>query len=310
MKRIYIICMCLCFAAAAVLVIGIVQNRSGQEMQQEEAEALRDQLKVYQTIAETELQEKDTPVPAETEEDIIPETEKQEIPETPETEKNAETAAEPETEEPRIAEPETEPTMVPVTEATLDFQTMWETNPDICAWIEIAGTKVDYPVLQSSDDDNKYLNTAADGSYYIGGSIFTQATYNSRDFDDPVTLIYGHTILSGTLFGQLQTTYSDSAGFAEHREIKLYLPEEVRTYTVFAAVPYSNIHIPATYDFTREYWFHNFFDSISDIRELGAQFDREITPEYDDRVIILSTCMNEDSTKRFLVMAICQDDIP
>lgn len=311
MKRIYIICMCLCFAVAAVLVIGIVWNRSGQEMQQEEAEALRDQLKVYQTTTETELPEKDTPVLSETE-DIIRETEKQE---KPEPEKKQKQSQEPETMEIQIAEPETqlpetEPTIAPATEATLDFQTMWETNPDICAWIEIEGTKVDYPVLQSPDDDNKYLNTAADGSYYIGGSIFTQATYNSRDFNDPVTLIYGHTMLSGTLFGQLQTTYSGAEGFAEHREIRLYLPEEVRTYTVFAAVPYSNIHIPATYDFTKEYWFHNFFDSISDIRELGAQFDREITPEYDDRVIILSTCMNEDSTRRFLVMAICQDDIP
>lgn len=192
---------------------------------------------------------------------------------------------------------------------TIDFERLWKVNPDVHAWIEIEGTKVDYPILQSPTDDNKYLTTALDGSYYIGGSIFTQATYNAKDFNDPVTVIYGHTMRSGTLFGQLQPVFTSTEGFAEHSEIKIYLPEEVRRYTVFAAVPYENWHILHTYDFSVKYWYRNFFDSIGKIRSIGAKFNREITPEYGDRVIILSTCLNEDSTKRFLVMAILQEDM-
>lgn len=332
MKKIYIVLMCLCFTAALVLIACIQWNGNSAEVQSVDVEQLRDQLKVYQVSEETENLPEEFPVETETfvpetkqilaaetekmpvletEETVIPESEEVIVPETEEVIRvNAVVTGEAETaESEQLPEPKPEPEMERVPQVSLDFESMWKANPDICAWIEIEGTKVDYPILQSPTDDEKYLTTAVDGSYYIGGSIFTQATYNSRDFNDPVTLIYGHTMKSGTLFGQLQTTYSSTDGFAEHSEIKLYLPDEVWTYTVFAAVPYSNIHIPATYDFSKKYWFNNFFDGISGIRELGAQFNRDIIPEYGDRVIILSTCMNEDSTRRYLVMAIYQDDI-
>lgn len=272
-KRILILLMCLCIVGAVVLICEVAWIHNDRENQQDDIELLRDQLKQYQTAADTE--------------EIIPKETENESPET--------------------ITPETEPVKIP--EASLDFQAMWETNPDICAWIEIEGTKVDYPVLQSPTDDNKYLTTAVDGHYYIGGSLFTQATYNSDNFNDPVTVIYGHTMRAGTLFGQLQSTYSSSKGFEDHSEIKLYLPNEVRYYTVFAAVPYSSMHILDAYDFSNAYWYENFFDGVIDIREYGAQFNENITPDTGDRVIILSTCLNEDSTKRYLVMAIYQDDI-
>jgi len=302
MKKIYIVLMCLFSITAVVLVIGIIWNHASREVQKEDVEELRDQLKVYQTTAETETPPEDITADTETEEPVIPETEettpeKNTVPEETETKP-------PET---QTTVPETKPVKLP--EASLNFQTMWETNPDICAWIEIEGTKVDYPVLQNPDDDDMYLSTAVDGQYYIGGSLFTQATYNNKDFNDPVTIIYGHTMRSGTLFGQLQPIYSSSKGFSEHSEIKLYLPDEIREYTVFAAVPYSKIHILDAYDFKNDYWYENFFDGVMDIREFGAQFNKEIVPEPGDHVIILSTCLNEDSTRRFLVMAIYQDDM-
>ena len=63
------------------------------------------------------------------------------------------------------------------------------------------------------------------------------------------------------------------------------------------------------YDFTSEYWYENFFDRVFDVRSFGANFNEELRPQYGDRVIILSTCLNEDSSKRFLVMAVNRDDI-
>ncbi len=327
-KRVYILAGLLVPVIAGIVVCGVIFYRSTPELKGSDLEDMRDTLKVYQTVPavpETERPE-DISEPDIIPEQEVPETEPQEeiteiveyVPETPvevhipETE--AETAPVPET-EPVIEEttpPETVPeeTEVPrLPEPTLDFESIQKVNSDIYAWIEIEGTKVDYPILQSPTDDSKYLTTAHDGSYYVGGSIFTQASYNAKDFNDPVTVIYGHTMRSGTLFGQLQPVYSSASGFAEHSEIVIYLPEEVRRYTVFAAVPFENWHILHTYDFSVKYWYKNFFDSIGKIRSIGANFNREITPEYGDRVIILSTCLNEDSTKRFLVMAILQDDM-
>lgn len=192
---------------------------------------------------------------------------------------------------------------------TMDFQALWDVNPEICAWMEIEGTEIDYPVLQSAENDKRYLNTAYDGSPYIGGAIFTEKKYNSNDFNDPVTLIYGHTMRSGNLFGRLQKTYSSKDSFQKHSRIIIYLPDEVRTYTVFAAVPYSKIHILNTYDFSNEYWYNRFFKEVGKIREIGANFNDEISPEYGDRVIILSVCLNSDTTRRYLVMAVSDGDL-
>ena len=97
--------------------------------------------------------------------------------------------------------------------------------------------------------------------------------------------------------------------FKAHSQIKLYLPDEVRLYTVFAAVPYAKIHVLHTYDFSNEYWFNRFFKDVKGIREIGANFNNEAFPEYGDRIIMLSVCLNEDTTRRYLVMAVYNEDL-
>ncbi len=193
--------------------------------------------------------------------------------------------------------------------ATLNFDKLWAVNPEIHAWLEIKGTRIDYPILQSKNYDKKYLNTGFDGSAYVGGALFTQASYNGTDFNDPVTVIYGHTMRSGSMFGKLQSIYSDSASFKEHSDILIYLPGVQRHYTVFAAVPYDAIHILQAYDFSKPYWYKRFFSDVKRIREIGANFNKEAFPEEGDRVIILSVCLNEDAARRYLVMAVCSEDL-
>ena len=195
-------------------------------------------------------------------------------------------------------------------EPTLDFDTLWEKNTDICAWIEINGTLVDYPVVSCPvGDDEKYLRRALNGEYYIGGTLFIQERYSKPDFSDRITVIYGHTMPDETLFGQLEKIYSNDDTFDAHNDIKIYLPDRVEHYTVFAAVPFDSIHIPATYDFNDDYWYSNFFNGVKKIRHLSATVREDIFPDVGDRVLILSTCMNENSNYRYLVMAINRDDI-
>ena len=304
-----IVLLCLCILGALVSVGYLIWDQTVERDRHQILEDLRDQLKNPVTVEIDTVTETEAVIETETAE-TEPIT--AEPPETVKIETLPVETYPPETELVETEPPVTEPAKQQNTQTAdtlLDFSYMWKTNSDICAWIEIDGTMVNYPILQSPTDDEKYLTTAFDGSYYIGGSLFTQATYNSKDFNDPVTIVYGHTMRSGALFGQLQPIYSTSSGFASHSEIKLYLPGEIRHYTVFAAVPYSNMHILAAYDFSNEKWYRQFFDSIMDTRAFGAQFNPQITPEPTDRVLILSTCLNEDSTKRFLVMAIYQEDI-
>jgi len=192
----------------------------------------------------------------------------------------------------------------------LDFDKLQQVNPNIHAWIEIPGMSVDNPILQHPTNDAYYLDHSYLDRNSSGGSLFTEATYNNKDFNDPVTIVYGHRTDSDLIFGDLQATYSDPTGFAEHKEVKVYLPGEVRTYTVFAAVPYNNTHILALYEkFESEYWYNYFVKDIRGIRSIGANFDDQIVPEPGDRVIILSCCLLGDRNSRYLVLAVLQDDL-
>lgn len=72
---------------------------------------------------------------------------------------------------------------------------------DMVAWLTVDGTIIDYPVMQASDNV-KYLNTDPYGSYSLTGSIFLDAA-NSPDFSDKYSLIYGHHMEYGKMFGAL-----------------------------------------------------------------------------------------------------------
>lgn len=72
---------------------------------------------------------------------------------------------------------------------------------DMVAWLTVNNTNIDYPVMQS-DDNTKYLNTDPYGNYSLSGSIFLDSR-NASDFTDSYSLLYGHHMEYGKMFGAL-----------------------------------------------------------------------------------------------------------
>ena len=214
------------------------------------------------------------------------------------------TPAPTETPEPTATpEPTPEPTPTPPPYVSpIDFESLWEINPDIYGWLQIDDTNVDYPVLQSPTDDKFYLDHDSDGNTSVNGGIFSEHRYNSADFSDPVTILYGHHKWSGAIFGNLQQYFTDSTFFAEDHKLRVYTPEALLEYGVFAAVPYSSDHILYYHDFSDETVFETFFSEILKTRDLSARFNEEYAPHAGDKVLILSTCFAGNNKRRFLVM--------
>ena len=184
----------------------------------------------------------------------------------------------------------------------IDFSELQKKNPDIYAWITIPGTNVDYPVLQSQTDDEFYLDHDDEAKFDLNGVLFSEHSYNNNKFTDPVTIVYGHHLKSGEMFGNLQKYYTDS--FEDLREITVYTPVEEQKYEVFAAVPYSNRHILYYYDcFKTPEAVKEFIEDVKGIRAIGAQIDKEYDVDKDDQLLVLSTCLQADRTKRFIVVA-------
>ena len=179
--------------------------------------------------------------------------------------------------------------------------------PDVIARIVIPGTVIEEMVFSSPSDDTRYLNTDRDGKASSAGELFVERSYNRIDFSDPVTIIYGHNMRSGKMFGYLQEYYQGvkdniSAGEAmkKYGTVEISTPEGDLRYRVFAAIPFDNRHILAGTDFTNTAAHVNFFTEIQKTRALGGYVDRSVAVTPKDKVLILSTCM-PDHESRFLV---------
>jgi len=192
---------------------------------------------------------------------------------------------------------------VPPYVSPVDFEDLWEMNPDIYAWLYIPGTEVNYPILQREGDDGFYLNHNSEGKSSEAGAIFSEETYTKKDFSDPVTLVYGHYMRSGTMFGSLQTTYSVQGGIETHRDVVVYLPERELHYVVFAAVPHDMRHILYYNDFTDPEVFQAFLEQVLSVRSISASIDESVEVTVEDQLLILSTCLRGDPRQRYLVLA-------
>lgn len=181
------------------------------------------------------------------------------------------------------------------------FSILWETNLDVYSYIYIPNTNIDYPVLRHPTDNKYYLEHNIDRTSGYPGVIYTE-NYNDMDYEDPVTLMYGHNMKNGSMFATLHN-YENPDFFNENRYVYIYKPYETIVYEIFAAVTYSNAHIMKSFDFDRTEEVTRFIDSLHETRDLNAHFAEEVGVTAEDKILVMSTCTSSES-KRFLVCAV------
>lgn len=186
-------------------------------------------------------------------------------------------------------------------ETPVDFKELKKINSDIYAWIEIPGTVVNYPILQSETDNAYYLNHTVEGKKSAYGSIYTE-DYNSKDFSDFTTVVYGHNMKNGTMFGQLKK-FRDNNFFEKNRYIFVYTPGRILKYEIFGAYTWSNEHILLSNNFETKANRRVYIDKIFSIRDMNSRIKSDIKVTEKDKIITLSTCMNNDA-KRLLISGV------
>lgn len=204
-------------------------------------------------------------------------------------------------EEPKpVEEPEPEP--VSKVEIPIDFAALQQQNPDVYAWIQVPGTEVDYPILQSSNDNTYYLNHTIDGEEKKEGAIFTE-NYNTKTFEDPNTVIYGHDMKNGSMFQSIHK-YMDRSFFDNNRDIVIYMPDQILHYKIFAAYLTDNKHLLMNYNFWSKDEYQQYLNSIFSMRDMNAFLDTSTEVTTEDKIITLSTCYAGIASQRYLVQAV------
>lgn len=209
------------------------------------------------------------------------------------------------------AVPSEEEPLMKTVRLPVDFAQLQAEAPDIYAWLELPDTGIDDPVLQRAGADLFYNSHNAYGQYYMCGAVFSQSAYNGRNFDSPMTVLYGHSTVLGQpgAFMELNN-YADEAYFDAHREMRVYMPDGMYVYRIFAACVHSNEHLLYCHDFSDETQFDAFFSSLTEDTSPDSHIDAEALPQAGDKVLTLSTCYSANKNLRYLVMGVLEEFVP
>lgn len=169
-------------------------------------------------------------------------------------------------------------------------------NPDIYGWISIAGTSINYPIVQGEDNDY-YLDHAYTGDYLPIGSIFADYRNSKNITKNYNTIFYGHNITSGSMFHDVTKFFKDE--YFEDTYIYIYTVDGIFVYEPFSVYE-------TRYDYN---YFKTDFKSAEDFitftEEIKANSAKEKDMEFteNDRIITLSTCTNGAYYARYALHA-------
>ena len=153
-----------------------------------------------------------------------------------------------------------------------------EQNPDIIGWIAIPFTNIDYPIVQAKDN-RRYLRRDLKGNYAFPGTVFMD--YRCAKDGSGYSVIYGHNMKSGAMFGTLGR-FADKAFFQAHPEGKLLLEDGWHSLRFFAFLT-AKVNDGVIYSVPRVLGF------LEDIAG-RAQHYRENSAAQNSRLVALSTC--------------------
>ena len=181
------------------------------------------------------------------------------------------------------------------------YAALYQENPDLFGWLRIPDTAVNYPVMYSPEEPERYLHRAFDRSESYCGTPFPDA---ECDTNGDLFLIYGHHMKDGSMFGSLPE-YADAAYWMLHPEIQLDTLCDTRRYQVFAA-----FYASTDEDTERAYYAYktlpdrNAFESLTALIDSRKLYNTSIVPEYGDSILLLSTCSYHTETGRLAVAAV------
>lgn len=184
-----------------------------------------------------------------------------------------------------------------------EYKTLYEKNKKLIGWLKIDDTIIDYPVMQTSDNEY-YLEHNFNQEYDKNGSLFLD--YSCSVYPRSTNLIiYGHHMKSGQMFGQLQK-YARESYYEKHQTIQFDTIYEKGTYEVmyvFRSQVYNEDDLVFKY-----YQFINAnseteFDSYMEEMSAMSLYDTGVTATCGDSLLTLSTCDNSQKDGRFVVVA-------
>jgi len=175
----------------------------------------------------------------------------------------------------------------------VNFEDLWRINEDVVAWLYGPDSRFNYPVVQGSDNDY-YLYRLLDGTWNNNGSLFLDWR-SSPDFSDGNSIIYGHHMKTGDMFGTL-VKYKDQSYYDSHPFLYLTTPTQKYRVDLFAGC--------VVEDDAEIYQSMSVSDSLLESYRSRSTFRPAEEISTDGPILTLSTCSYEFDDARYVVLGV------
>lgn len=180
------------------------------------------------------------------------------------------------------------------------YQALYAQNSDLAGWIQIDGTNINYPVMQSKHDPDFYLKYNFEKADSPHGCPYVQANCDLQTPSDNI-LVYGHNMKDGTMFSDL-LQYKRESFWEQHRIIRFDTLTAQAEYIVMAVFRGEAEDLFAYYQFADAETPQEFAAYV-DACKNAALYETGVTAAYGDKLLTLSTCDDSGKNSRMVVVA-------
>ena len=185
-----------------------------------------------------------------------------------------------------------------------EFKKLYSRNKDICGWLQVENTKIDYPVMFTPEDSEYYLHRNFKKEQDVNGLPFLDAKCDTEDVHNNL-VVYGHHMKSGMMFAHLMD-FEKKDFYEKHKIINFDTLYEKRQYEVVAAF-YSKVYkneedVFKYYNYPGKLDKKQYANYVKNCRKLSV-YDTGVTPSYGEQLLTLVTCAYQTEEGRFVVVA-------
>ena len=180
------------------------------------------------------------------------------------------------------------------------YQALYAQNSDLAGWIQIDGTNINYPVMQSKHDPDFYLKHNFEKADSPHGCPYVQANCDLQTPSDNI-LVYGHNMKDGTMFSDL-LQYKRESFWEQHRIIRFDTLTAQAEYTVMAVFRGEAEDLFAYYQFADAETPQEFAAYV-DACKNASLYETGVTAVYGDKLLTLSTCDDSGKNSRMVIVA-------
>lgn len=187
----------------------------------------------------------------------------------------------------------------------VDIKKLQNEYDNVKGWIRVEGTNVNYPFVQTNDNDY-YLYHSIEKKYNAAGWIFLDYRNNGIGSDNN-TILFGHGRRNQTMFGSLNNILLDNNWLnnKDNYVIKISTEEENSLWQIFSAY-----HLPTTTDYLNiEFASDEKYQEFIDLITSRTMFDFHASANINDKILTLSTCYNDDDEKMVIHAKLIKKDI-